>query len=202
MQYPDPYLRGFAIQAEVAKFGHIDSLRRIDTKTALDSEWRAVSLESSPQWFAGSNPAFRTIPFRLDLPKALNLADPFQHSRESIVLDLFVFFYTSPRRQLAFLSVPTNFLLRSQTMAKKKEVNTAVDTITNIVNLVMIILGGALNSLAVYFLLQTRYQYLVNLGIVMIIIGIIVIFLGIFGFTWHLKVFRKMLKEAKENLNY
>jgi putative flippase GtrA len=88
-------------------------------------------------------------------------------------------------------------------MAKKSsEVHTAIDTWTNIVNLSLIIIGGVLISLAIYYILQTRYPSMVQLGYIMIIAGIITITIGLIGFTWHLKIVRRMQAEAKANLNY
>lgn len=87
-------------------------------------------------------------------------------------------------------------------MSKTSEVNTNIDTITNILNVVLIIIGAFLIVTAIYLLGQTIYPYLVNLGIAMIIAGCITIGIGLLGFTWHLKVARKMAAEAKANLNY
>ena len=88
-------------------------------------------------------------------------------------------------------------------MAKKtSEVNTTIDTITNIVNVGLIFLGATLISLGTFYWMQTDYDYLITIGVYMIIGGVIGIIIGLIGFIKHGQIVRRMKRQAKENLNY
>jgi uncharacterized membrane protein YidH (DUF202 family) len=89
-------------------------------------------------------------------------------------------------------------------MAKKKssEFHSVIDSATNMVNIVLLVVGLVITPIGIYYTIQTTYDYLVNMGIFIIIGGVIIICIGAWGFFTHGKIVRRMKKQAKENLNY
>jgi hypothetical protein len=90
-------------------------------------------------------------------------------------------------------------------MTKKRsaiDVASSVDLITNIVNVGLIIIGVVLISLGIFYLVYNMYDYLLRIGILLVIAGAISIFIGFWGFLKHARIVKKMKLEAKANLNY
>ena len=85
---------------------------------------------------------------------------------------------------------------------KSSEINSKVDTWTNIVNIGLTIIGTVLISMGIIYMLNQQYDYLMKVGIIIVIAGIIAIIIGIWGVITHARTARTMKAQAKANLNY
>lgn len=85
---------------------------------------------------------------------------------------------------------------------KSSEINSKVDTWTNIVNIGLTTLGIVLISMGIIYMLNLQYDYLKNIGIIIVIAGIVAIIIGSWGVITHAKTAKIMKAQAKANLNY
>ena len=86
--------------------------------------------------------------------------------------------------------------------AKKNEINTSIDLVTNIVNIGLVIAGIFLITLGLVYLMANLYDYIVQLGIILIAAGCIAILVGGWGTFSHARIVKKMKAQAKANVNY
>ena len=85
---------------------------------------------------------------------------------------------------------------------RSQEYNKRLDVIVNLLNIGLIILAGFLIGFGSFYISQSQYPYLINLGAIMVACGLFAILVGGWGFRKHYKMMKKMKLQAKLDLNY
>jgi uncharacterized membrane protein YfcA len=87
---------------------------------------------------------------------------------------------------------------------KSSDVATAstLDFIMNVINVGLFVLGIFLITLGIVYIANPVYDYLVRIGTIIIIGGIIGMVVGVWGIINHARIVRRMQVQAKANLNY
>lgn len=87
-------------------------------------------------------------------------------------------------------------------LKKSTEVGSSVDVVTNILNVVLIIIGATLVSLGIFYMYNGDYDYLMRLGTIIVSAGAVAMLIGLWGFITHGRIVKRMKAQAKADLNY